>query len=56
MQSDGNLVVYSSAKKALWSSKTAPSSGAFLHIQNDGNAVIYSADEKPLWSTKTDGQ
>lgn len=49
MQADGNLVIYSTAHKALWSTGTA-SAGAFLVVQADGNVVVYSSANKALWS------
>jgi len=50
MQTDGNLVVYSKARKALWASNTGRHGGAFLAVQNDGNVVVYSKAKKALWS------
>jgi pseudomonalisin len=44
MQTDGNLVVYTSAGKAVWSSKTPGSGSAdYLRIQDDGNVVVYTS-------------
>src|SRR5205807_6185973 len=53
MQSDGNLVVYSSANKPLWQSRTAGHPGAGLVLQNDGNAVIRTSGGGVLWSSGT---
>ncbi|MFF3513916.1 hypothetical protein [Streptomyces sp. NPDC002573] len=58
MQSDGNLVVYSSTGSALWSTHTNGHSGAYLLVQDDGNMVVYGADGGPssggsLWSDGT---
>jgi phosphoribosyl-AMP cyclohydrolase len=49
MQADGNLVIYSTAHKALWGTGTS-SPGAFLEVQADGNVVVYSSANKALWS------
>ncbi|MDT0464563.1 hypothetical protein [Streptomyces gibsoniae] len=58
MQSDGNLVVYSSTGSALWSTHTNGHSGAYLLVQDDGNMVVYGAGGGPstggsLWSDGT---
>ena len=50
MQSDGNLVLYDSSSRALWSTNTSGNSGAFFNAQNDGNIVVYSSSNAPLWS------
>lgn len=54
MQSDGNLVLYNKNGLALWSSRTAGHSGAFLNLQGDGNLVVYSPTGSALWSSRTD--
>ena len=56
MQSDGNLVIYSSDGRALWGSGTGGTPGnpgAYVTMQSDGNLVIYS--RKAIWSTNTPG-
>ncbi|WP_081259214.1 protease pro-enzyme activation domain-containing protein [Burkholderia territorii] len=53
MQTDGNLVVYSSAGTALWNSGTSGHPGAATYVQDDGNVVIYA--QLPHWSTNTAG-
>ncbi|MGW1049393.1 hypothetical protein [Streptomyces sp. NPDC002521] len=53
MQSDGNLVVYSSTGSALWSSHTSGHSGAYFLVQDDGNLVVYSSTGSALWSDGT---
>ncbi|WP_256725499.1 hypothetical protein [Streptomyces sp. IMTB 2501] len=53
MQSDGNLVVYSSTGTALWSSHTSGHSGAYFLVQDDGNLVVYSSTGTALWSDGT---
>jgi hypothetical protein len=55
MQGDGNLVIYGMNMVAIWSSSTAPSSGARLVMQVDGNLVIYSATNQARWATNTAG-
>ena len=51
MQGDGNFVVYKQGGAAMFSSRTAPSSGDQLVMQNDGNLVIYASGGFPLWAT-----
>jgi hypothetical protein len=55
MQSDGNLVLYSDAPKALWSSGTSGHPGDYAYMQTDGNLVVYSSANKALWSSGTSG-
>ncbi len=51
MQTDGNLVVYSSAGKALWNSHTNGTGAAdYLSLQNDGNAIVYTSAAKNVWA------
>jgi len=56
MQSDGNLVVYSSSGAALWASGTPGNSAAYVTLQSDGNVVVYSYTNTALWSTGTAGR
>ncbi|MFB7503898.1 hypothetical protein [Streptomyces broussonetiae] len=58
MQTDGNLVVYSSSGSALWSTHTSGHSGAYFLVQDDGNLVVYGSGGGPstggsLWSDGT---
>ncbi|OIJ97810.1 hypothetical protein BIV25_13470 [Streptomyces sp. MUSC 14] len=58
MQTDGNLVVYSSTGTALWSTHTNGHSGAYFLVQDDGNLVVYGAGGGPstggsLWADGT---
>ncbi|MDR6500590.1 subtilase family serine protease [Burkholderia ambifaria] len=53
MQTDGNLVVYSSTHTPLWYSSTSGNPGAVTYVQDDGNVVIYT--QVPHWSTNTSG-
>jgi hypothetical protein len=58
MQSDGNLVLYSSRfdpARALWSSNTGGNAGAYAVMQSDGNFVVYSSAGKALWQSGTSG-
>jgi hypothetical protein len=49
MQTDGNLVIYTAAMHALWSTGTYGHPGAFLVNQGDGNLVVYTSAWQPLW-------
>ncbi|MGW4561272.1 hypothetical protein ACWEN3_02335 [Streptomyces sp. NPDC004561] len=54
MQTDGNLVVYSSTGSALWSTHTNGHSGAYFMVQDDGNMVVYAPGTGgALWSDGT---
>ena len=53
MQSDGNLVLYSTTNQALWSSNTTGLGGTTAILQDDGNFVIYTPAGAPVWSTNT---
>jgi len=52
LQGDGNLVLYESGGKALWSSHTAGQPTVFANVQ-DGNLVIYAGGLKPIWASHT---
>ncbi len=53
MQNDGNLVIYDSNGRPIWSSGTGGNTGDTLVMQNDGNLVIYSWQGIPIWSSGT---
>jgi hypothetical protein len=55
MQTDGNLILYSSTGITLWASNTSAFSGASLTLQQtDGNlAITRSVTSYMLWSTNT---
>ncbi len=53
MQGDGNLVLYTRAGKAVWSSRTQGNPGARFVVQPDGNMVIYTTQGKPVWNSRT---
>jgi hypothetical protein len=55
-QSDGNLVLYNQAMKALWSTGTDGKGAVALYMQGDGNLVLYNANMSPLWYSQTDGR
>lgn len=51
MQHDGNLVLYTSGGRALWSSKTAGTGTENrLVMQSDGRMIIYTAANRAVWS------
>lgn len=52
MQTDGNFVLYSSAGRALWSSRTNGTGSANrVVVQDDGNLVLYNRAGRALWQT-----
>ncbi|MFD7233035.1 FG-GAP-like repeat-containing protein [Streptomyces sp. NPDC059881] len=54
MQTDGNLVIASSAGKTLWSTGTTGSPGATAQLGANGNLVVRNAaDTATLWESKT---
>jgi hypothetical protein len=53
-QSDGNLCLYDSTNKCIWSASTWQAEGMrkrpySLVMQNDGNLVLYDSGNTPLW-------
>jgi len=52
MQSDGNLVEYTSTGTAVWSTKTSGSGATYATMQTDGNLVVYSPGGA-VWSSST---
>jgi hypothetical protein len=54
MQRDGNLVLYTSSSRALWSSGTENNAGASVVMQRDGNLVVYSSSDRALWASGTE--
>jgi hypothetical protein len=46
MQRDGNLVLYTSSNRALWSTGTENNAGASVVMQRDGNLVVYSSSNR----------
>ncbi|GAA3462214.1 S8 family serine peptidase [Saccharothrix longispora] len=55
MQGDGNLVLYTAAGQALWSSGTWGTGATHVVLQGDGNLVIYTAAGVAKWHTHTWG-
>ncbi len=55
LQSDGNLVLYKTGGKALWSSQTNGDDGYAMWMQADGNLVVYDPYGAPLWASGTNG-
>jgi GH25 family lysozyme M1 (1,4-beta-N-acetylmuramidase) len=53
MQPDGNLVDYTAAGRAVWSSRTAGHRGADVVMQPDGNLVVYAPTGRALWDSGT---
>ncbi len=56
VQSDGNVVIYSSSLHPLWASSTNGHNGSTLVMQDDGNLVIYDANNHPVWGSGTNGK
>jgi hypothetical protein len=54
MQRDGNLVLYTSSNRALWSTGTENNAGASVVMQRDGNLVVYSSSNRALWASGTE--
>ena len=52
MQTDGNLVIYSSAGSAIWASGTSGRTGVSATLQDDGNFVEYQLTQA-VWATNT---
>jgi len=51
MQTDGNLVLYSSNWTPIWHTHTNGQNGSHLTLQNDGNLVIYNpATGTAVWN------
>jgi subtilisin family serine protease len=55
MQGDGNLVLYTTAGQALWSSNTWGTGATYAVLQGDGNFVVYTAAGVAKWHTNTWG-
>lgn len=49
--SDGNLVLYNAAGRAVWA--TNRSNGNILVLQGDSNLVDYTSSGSPLWASNT---
>ncbi len=55
MQGDGNLVLYTSAGRALWATGTNGSGAIRARFQGDGNLVLRTSSGAAVWSSKTSG-
>lgn len=55
-QPDGNLVVYNSMGRAIWSTGTSGLSNATLKLQLDGNLVLYRDNGSAAFATNTSGR
>ncbi len=55
MQTDGNLVIYTAARKALWSVLSYEGgkmgAGQYLELKDDGTLAVYSTSGSVRWST-----
>jgi len=56
MQTDGNLVLYTSGGAAAWATWTQGNANATFRLQNDGNLVVYSTSMQVKWASNTGGQ
>ena len=54
-QTDGALVLYDSAWRALWSNNQSGTEVARTVMQRDGDLVSYSSSGAALWSSRTHG-
>jgi hypothetical protein len=54
MQTDGNLVVYATGGKPVWSSGTNGKGVTQMVMQTDGNLVLYRGST-PVWASNTPG-
>lgn len=54
MQTDGNLVLYTTSGVVQWASNTSGNTGATATLQGDGNFVVYSTGGTELWASNTD--
>ena len=53
MQSDGNMVVYSTDHEVMWTTHTPNNVGAHFKMQDDGNLVIYDSAGSAIWNSNT---
>lgn len=54
LQTDGNLVLYSAGRTALWATSTFGQTDSYAIQQTDGNFVLYGSG-RALWASNTDG-
>ncbi|WP_246018954.1 S8 family serine peptidase [Saccharothrix australiensis] len=55
LQFDGNLVLYTADRKALWASNTKGANVTRAVLQEDGDFALYSPDGARRWHTNTAG-
>ena len=55
-QRDGNIVLYNTAGKPIWSSKTQGKGGEKLVLQNNGDLDLLNAAGVLVWSSDTHGK
>jgi len=53
LQTDGNLVLYTSTGAPVWDSGTGGNTNSNAHLQADGNFVIYRANGVHSWQSNT---
>jgi hypothetical protein len=53
MQSDGNLVLYTSSNRAVWASNTDRKGANRAVLEDSGNFVLYTSSNSAVWSTNT---
>jgi hypothetical protein len=52
-QTDGNVVLYDLAGRALWNTRTNGQASAMFAMQTDGNLVLYKAGGVAIWHSVT---
>ncbi len=55
VQSDGNVVIYNSSSKAVWTTKTSGNPGARLAMTSTGDLAVYATTNRVLWHSDTAG-
>jgi hypothetical protein len=53
LQTDGNLVLYTAANRAVWASGTAGKGVTRALLQDDGNFVLYKGASTGVWASNT---
>ncbi|KAJ3670180.1 hypothetical protein LUZ60_010504 [Juncus effusus] len=53
MQTDCNLVLYTSTGTVWATGTTNKGSGCYLTLQSDGNLIVYDKNNKALWASNT---
>jgi hypothetical protein len=55
LETDGNLVEYSTSGQAIWASNTPRHNGGRLRVQDDCDVVLLDGRENVYWHTNTGG-